>query len=125
MHVLDTSALIEVVHGTKEGGRIIDRLDSGQAAITSLTVFEIFRNLKASEAEVFRKVLFGINVLDFDSAAAAESVKIEKELSSTGEKIGVVNVMIAGICKKYNFALITADKDFNKVRGLKVFLCAS
>jgi len=119
MRVLDTSALIEVMHGTDKGKLVMDKLENEQAAMTSLNVFEIFRNLKPAETAVFRNLLSGINILDFDSAAALESVRIEKELANTGEKIGILDVLIAGICKKHSSTLITADRDFAKIKGLK------
>jgi len=122
MLVLDTSAIIEIVHGTSKGKLILEKIGKEPAATTALNVFEIFRNVNQSEIEVFRNSMFSLNILDFDSMAALESAAIEKELAKSGNKINLSDILIAGICKKHNWAIVTLDEDFAKVNGLNVIV---
>ena len=54
-----------------------------------------------------------------DAEAAAE---IAEELQSEGESIGAIDLLIAGMCRAHRERLLTADRDFEKVKGLRVEL---
>lgn len=63
-------------------------------------------------------MLRDFNLLDFDTAAAAEFGKIKAELAKRGTIIPSVDVQIAAIARSHGLVLLTADAHFSHVSGL-------
>ena len=122
MHILDTSGLIEVMHETKTGQKIIKLIGSEPVVITVFSVNEFLMGAKKVHKIAFQKMLEGITVLDFDVKSAIKSANIESELTETGKKISIVDYFIAGICLTNNLPLITLDKHFLRIKELKTIL---
>jgi tRNA(fMet)-specific endonuclease VapC len=56
----------------------------------------------------------------FDEKAAVEFGRIKAELKKAGGPLPTIDVQIAAIARANGFTLLTADKHFNGIRGLKL-----
>ena len=117
MFILDSSAIIEVVHDSERGRKVVNMVSDEKVYITSLSVNEVlFSEKEAVELEEFIRNAY---VFSFDKEAAKISVKIERDLKKTGKMINKTDIFIAAICMQTNSTLVACDNDFKKVAGLK------
>ena len=117
MFVLDSSAVIDVIHGNERGARVMEIVGDEKFYITSISVHEIMLAEKDSEkAADFADKSY---VFDFGKESAKISANIEKELKKSGKMINKGDIFIAAICIETNSTLVTCDGDFRKVAGLK------
>ena len=72
------------------------------------------------EAFVIRGLSHTMEILSFGQSDAEISSSIEKRLLKQGSPINKVDIFIAGICMAHDATIITLDRDFKKVIGLKV-----
>jgi len=74
------------------------------------------RNLAAVEGFIAR-----LDVLDYDTAAAAHTAQIRAELRKTGKQIGPYDQMIAGHARSRGLVVVTNNtKEFRRVAGLRI-----
>ena len=117
MFILDSSAIIEIVHGTERGAKIMAIVGDEKFYITTLSVNEVLFSEK--ETEDVTEFIEKSYVFSFDKEAAKISVKIEKDLKKTGKMINKIDIFIAAISIQTNSTLVACDNDFKKVAGLK------
>ncbi|MFH1276676.1 MAG: type II toxin-antitoxin system VapC family toxin, partial [Candidatus Woesearchaeota archaeon] len=84
MFFLDTSAVIELVHGSEIGKKIRDLIGKSPLAISSLTAYEFFVGLKEKELEAMRSFFKEVQIVDFGFESAFKSAEIEKKLQKKG-----------------------------------------
>ena len=119
--VLDSSSFIEIGRNTETGQNIIKMIGEEPIVLSSITVYEILRGLKPHE-EVIVGHLNNADIINFDENSAKESANIEKTLAKKGTMINRLDILIAGSCMANNMGMITIDKDFLRIDGLKVKL---
>lgn len=74
------------------------------------------RNLTNVEAFAAR-----LDVLDYDSAAAAHTGQLRAELAKAGRQIGPYDQMIAGHARSRGLIIVTNNRrEFDRVAGLRV-----
>lgn len=62
-----------------------------------------------------------VDILDFDSKAAAEYEKIYADLSKRGEQIGILDAQIAAHAKSAGLITVTNNlREFKRVNGLTI-----
>lgn len=123
MHFLDTSAILEILYGSKRGLSIKDIIADKPICTSPFSIYELNLGLKDREVKALNTFFKDIAIVDFDKHAAARSAEIEKYLKKKGCPINKVDIFIAGICLTNNLALVTCDHDFEKVKGLKLHVC--
>lgn len=64
-------------------------------------------------------LLLQFDIVEFDAKAAEEFGKIRAELRRTGTPVPSFDALIAALCRSNNFTLVTADKHFRHISGLK------
>jgi len=122
MFVLDTSAVIELLYGSRKGKKIMDLIGNDIVVTTSFTVYEVFLGIKENERKKIEGMFKNIDILNFDDKSAEESANIFNSLKKTGKIINRIDIFIAAICKQYSAILITLDFDFKNVKGLKNYI---
>lgn len=122
MFILDTSAVIEILKGTKKGSQIINLVGTDPIAITVFSVYELFIGARDNEFGKIDKLFSETIILDFGKEAALESVKLGKELLKSGKPIEEIDIFIASICTSQNSVLVTLDKDFENIKTLGIKL---
>ena len=119
MHLLDSSALIEILKNTAKGKKIIDFIGSELALTSSFSIHELLLGANETDKENIFNFLERIDIFNYDEKAAIRSAEIEIKLSKKGTKINKTDLFIAGICLSNNTGIITLDKDFKKINELK------
>lgn len=121
MYVLDSSALIELFEGTQQHRTIRDLIEGKQLVTTSICVHEVLVGAHhEKENSVLEDIFSSMHVLDFTVPAAKISALIVRGLSREGNLIGRMDILIAAICRAHDATLVTLDKDFLKIKDLKV-----
>jgi tRNA(fMet)-specific endonuclease VapC len=125
-YMLDTNLCIATIRHKPEVVRAAFNLHHAQMSISSVTVMELMygvelsaqpqRNLAEVEGFVAR-----IDVLDYDTAAAAHTAQIRAELKKAGMQIGPYDQMIAGHARSRGLVVVTNNtKEFQRVAGLRL-----
>lgn len=120
MIVLDTSAIIELVRGTELGKKTATIIQNDVAACTTITLNELISNARDNDRSFLITLAKSMQVLPFDEEAAYKSIEIEILLRKQGNLIGKLDIFIASICRVHGLPLLTADKDFNRIKGLEI-----
>jgi len=120
MIVLDSSAVIELIAGEEKGKRIKDILENDTAAVSSITINEVCCGAWEKQVEILYEFFKSVHVLPFDSDAAFTSIMLEKELYKKGRPLGKLDIFIASLCLLHQLPLLTLDKGFSRVDGLRV-----
>lgn len=120
MIALDSSAIIDILAGTKKGEQIKKKVSEEALAVTSINVNEVLIGAKERERNKIHEFFENLDILSFDAASAFKSVEIEESLSKRGTKIGKMDIFIASICLVNNLPILTSDNHFKFVNELKV-----
>ncbi len=116
--ILDTSILIEVLGNNTAVQEKLEIIGE-QIATTTITEYELLKAPKSNEALGSLDIM---NVYAFDSVSAGRSAKIFKELKKKGRMINELDILIAAIAIAHDELLVTRDKDFEEVEGLKLLI---
>lgn len=120
MYLLDSSAIIEILHNSKKGKEIVEFLEEENIASTTICEVEVLLGTK-NKTEEYAKDLFNkIHIFEFTQDAANKSIEIGRELKKEGNSLEGPDLFIAGICKEQNIPIITCDKSFKTIKGIKV-----
>ncbi|HTA45751.1 MAG TPA: PIN domain-containing protein [Bryobacteraceae bacterium] len=126
MFILDTNALIHALKGIGGvRGRML-ALPPGDIAIPAVVAFEVeYGTLGLVNPERRRRnlshLLGTLDILPFDSRAAARSARLRYELERAGEKIGPLDTLIAGTALACGGTLVTHNtREFSRVPGLLI-----
>lgn len=125
-YLLDTNIAIFVLRNRSAvlEARFVEA--RGQLAISNISVAELAYGAEKSErpADNRRTVdefLALLDVLDFDTAAAAHSGQIRAALGAAGTPIGSYDTLIAGHARSRGLVVVTNNRrEFDRVPGLLV-----
>jgi len=130
MYVFDTNFMINFFRDKKRNNEIIETLINtlSDMYITSMNWYELVRGCHLSnnyqKNYEFISIIpkSGIKFLDFDDKSANIAAKIYSDLRKKGELIDENDILIAAICVRHNFTLITENiKYFSKIKDLKLY----
>lgn len=125
-YLLDTNSCTAAIRDNPTAARAAFKRHSAQTCISSVTVMELLYGVELSaqparnlaEVEGF---IAGLDVLDYDSAAAAHTAQIRGELKRSGMQIGPYDQMIAGHARSHGLVVVTNNtKEFQRVAGLRL-----
>ncbi len=97
-----------------------------QLCVSVVTYAELIYGVERSSSRrinrpVIEDFVRHLDVMDWDTEAAAQYGVIRAELEAAGTLIGAMDMMIAAHAKSIKAVLVTNNqKHFNKVRGLKI-----
>lgn len=128
MNCLDSTFLVDFLDPAR------DRHDAARAWMESredepmyaptFALWEVLRGAARLEGvegvDDLRAELEWLTPLPFSEAAAAEAATIEAELREDGDEVSVADYPIAGTARSAGATVVTADPDFERVRGLDV-----
>ena len=123
--ILDTTFIIDLFRGNEDAIRRAIQLDDARETvfITSVSVFELWQGLDSKSAEKKKKLeefVEMIGMLDLNAESAKVGGLVQSELVSKGEMIDPEDSMIAGIAIKHNHSILTRDRDYSRIKGLKL-----
>lgn len=125
-YLLDTNFCIATIRDKPTTVREAFNRHHAQMSISTVTVMELMfgvelssqpqRNLAAVEGFIAR-----LEVLDYDTIAAAHTAQIRAELRKAGKQIGPYDQMIAGHARSRGLVVVTNNtKEFRRVAGLRI-----
>ena len=127
MTVIDTSVMIPFLNGSPEAVNKVSQASkmNGQIVITIITAYEMLKGASLSSKpeqnlKKVKDVLSSVQVLDLTPAACEEASQIFCDLKKAGTLIGEFDILIAAIAKINGEALLTQDKHFKFISGLKL-----
>ncbi len=98
----------------------------GSVGISSITMAELEYGVKKSTQPeknqiALNQFLFPLEILDFDTDAAFLYGVIRAELERKGSPVGSLDTLIAAHARSLDMTLVTNnEKEFNRIRGLKI-----
>ena len=122
--LLDTNICIFLMKNRPETVARYEQNKKFGIAISSITLSELKFGVYNSENpesnyKNLLRFLIGIEVLDYNSAAADEYGRIRAELRRKGTPIGQMDMLIAAHAKAENLTLVTNNtREFERVEGL-------
>lgn len=125
--ILDSTFLIDVLRGSGDVAELISDLDaSGTAFVSAVTTMELFEGIHLADATerertAVEELLTDANEIAFDRDCAIRAGRISADLSSSGESIGVADVMIGATALVHDRPVVTRNVDhFERIEGLEV-----
>lgn len=127
MPILDTSFLVDLIRGREVALEMLSDLEEKRALLftTPITVLELYRGAHLSanpekNLEVAKKILASLLVLPLDDEACLVFGALSARLKSEGKRIGEFDEVIASIALCHDGEIVTRDKHFQEVPGLRV-----
>ena len=123
-YLLDTNTCIFLM---KNNQAVVERYKRGRTsgiAISSITAAELYYGVYNSaqpekNGANLANFLIGLDVLDFDGAAAMEYGRVRAALRKQGTPIGSMDMLIAAHAKAAGLTLVTNNtREFERVEGL-------
>ncbi|WP_096702408.1 tRNA(fMet)-specific endonuclease VapC [Magnetospirillum sp. 15-1] len=124
-YMLDTNLCIRVLRDRPAGLRERFNAEAANLCISTVTLAELLVGAEKSSRpiEIRQQVeafAARLDVLSFDSHAAAHYADIRADLERKGQTIGPYDLMIAGHARSRGLMVITGNLDeFNRVAGLR------
>jgi|TARA_B110000116_G_scaffold225344_1_gene205278 tRNA(fMet)-specific endonuclease VapC len=125
-YMLDTNIIIYVIKRRPISVLEVFNRHAGQMCMSSITLAELLHGAEKSERvehnlKVIADLTSRLEVLDYDSQAAAHYGDIRADLERKGQTIGVNDLHIAGHGRAKGMILVTNnEREFNRVAGLRV-----
>ncbi|MFG0629890.1 tRNA(fMet)-specific endonuclease VapC [Pseudomonas sp. xss_2] len=125
-YMLDTNICIFTIKNKPQAVRDAFNRHHGQLAISTVTLMELVYGAEKSAAPernlaVVEGFAARLEVLDYNSHAAAQSGQLRAELAQAGTPIGPYDQMIAGHARACGLILVTNNlREFQRVPGLRV-----
>lgn len=123
--LLDTSVCVDALRGRADAERRLRAFDPTELALSVITVTElqVGAGLVAARAAARQKVDAFVGVFDVltvtrDIAERAAEVRVAMRRS--GRSLGDFDLLIAATAMAYDFPLLTGDRDFLAVPGLRL-----
>jgi tRNA(fMet)-specific endonuclease VapC len=125
-HLLDTDICVYAMKA--RDFRLLKKLESliDNTAVSDVTLFELYYGAQKYADPDRRLAIVNdfasqVVILPFDTQAANYAGPLRSNLEKQGLKIGVYDLLIAGIALAHNLILMTNNvREFNRVPGLRV-----
>jgi tRNA(fMet)-specific endonuclease VapC len=124
--IIDTSVMVAFLKGLPDAVDKIDELTkNGNVSITTITYYELLKgaslsSMRQENLSEITKAIANIIVVDLSLEACAEAAEIYRELKEEGRLIGEFDIIIAAIARANHETLLTSDKQFKCIKGLKL-----
>ncbi|PAU74697.1 type II toxin-antitoxin system tRNA(fMet)-specific endonuclease VapC [Halomonas salipaludis] len=125
-YMLDTNICIFTIKKRPPQVRDTFKRHHAQLCISTVTLMELIYGAEKSASpernlEVVEGFAARLEVLDYDSHAAAHSGQLRAELAKSGTPIGPYDQMIAGHARSRGLVVVTHNvREFQRVPGLRV-----
>ena len=122
---LDTNFCIRVLRDRPKGLREKFNTEASSLSISSVVLYELLHGAEKSARPVENRREVGLfaerlEVLDFDSDAAAHAGDIRAELERQGTPIGSYDILMAGHARSRGLIVVTGNfREFERVEGLR------
>ena len=124
--ILDSTFVNDLVRNNPQAVAVLDTLIDSRTTVgmSALTAFEVgvgLRGTASSKRERFNSMVTDIDVFPLDLRTARQAWEIQRRLMDNGERIGAVDVLIAGTAVVHNETVLTRNYDeFKRVDEITV-----
>ncbi|MBI4150807.1 type II toxin-antitoxin system VapC family toxin [Candidatus Woesearchaeota archaeon] len=118
MYVLDSDVIIDVAHDAPRARAVMKTIGEAPAATTSVSMHEILVGVPERLTNIYDAMLRGMQIISHDENAARHGAKIQQALKNA--PLSSTDAMIAGICLAQDATLVSFDKSFRRVKGLRL-----
>jgi tRNA(fMet)-specific endonuclease VapC len=120
--ILDTNALSAIADGDASAMDIVERTE--RLAIPVIVLGEYRLGIAQSRQRAIyqnwlREWISAVDVLDIDEETTHSYAAIGLELKKKGKPIPANDLWIAAVCRQYSLPLLSRDKHFDFVSGLR------
>ncbi len=125
MVLVDTSIWIEFLdrQNPTVRGDLEALLRQGEVATAGLVLAELRRGCRsAPEVRLLLELMEPLIYLEADRDTWLQAGEISADCSSRGFQVGIGDSLLAALALRENAALFTLDRDFERIRRLKLFL---
>jgi tRNA(fMet)-specific endonuclease VapC len=124
-YCLESSFIIDLLSAKTNAIQVYEKIKNAPltiASIASVVFFEIIRGReqKPEKIQMFEQFKRKLTILPFGEREAEEANKIERAIRKKGQSITPLDLLIGATAKANDAILVTNDKGYNKIRGLKV-----
>lgn len=102
------------------------RLQLEGVALSILTAMELWEGVERNRdprqaARVLREFLRGVTILPFSHRVARRAARLRAELRRLGRPLEqrAIDILIAATALEYDLVMVTSDRDFDDIPGLK------
>jgi tRNA(fMet)-specific endonuclease VapC len=120
--ILDTNALSAIADGDASAMDIVERTE--RLAVPVIVLGEYRLGIaQSSQRAIYqnwlREWISAVDVLDIDEETTHSYAVIGLELKKKGKPIPANDLWIAAVCRQYSLPLLSRDKHFDLVSGLR------
>jgi tRNA(fMet)-specific endonuclease VapC len=125
-YLLDTNTVSHIIKGNRPLVRErLLRVAMAEVGISVITeaelLFGLARRPEATKLKtVVEEFLLRVEVLPWDSDAAQQYSRIRATLEESGQPMGNLDLMIAAQSLASDLVLVSSDRVFRRVKGLKI-----
>lgn len=124
-YCLESSFIIDLLSGKDNAVVTYDEIKTSPLAvmsIASVVLFEILRGKEQKPEKIrkFKEFRRRLLILPFGEKEAEEADRIEKTIRRRGENISTFDLLIGATAKINNAILVSNDKGYDKINGLRV-----
>ena len=122
--ILDTNALSAVADGENSAIEIVGRAERLAVPVIVLGEYRLGiaqSRQKTSYESWLRQWIAAVLVLDIDEGTTHSYAAIGVELKKMGRPIPVNDLWVAALCRQHSLPLLTRDRHFDLVSGLRRF----
>lgn len=117
-YLLDSNILIYFSKKHPKVKKILNALHREYFFISTISSIEVLMGAPdEKEFKLLSELLHSFAPLELSSKISSEAVKLEKKFP---KKLKFKDLLIAATAQVEGLTLVTADKDFQKIKGLKV-----
>ena len=127
MKILDSDILVGILRKNSDAIRKYEEIQKNETVLTTVLNAQelLFGALISEKSEenfkACKELLNELNILLYDQKSMIESVKIQAYLEKTGNHIGLIDEIVAGICTANKATIITRNVEhFSRVPNLEV-----
>ena len=123
MFLLDTNIIIYSIKGNERALKSLERIKDEPSLISVISKLEVLYGA-IKEKKSVQKVFEEVDVYAALAVDNAITLRAFEMMHKDGVNLKFKDLLIAATAKEHGFTLVTADKDFKKLKGIDVKLIA-
>lgn len=125
MRLLDTSVCVDVLRRVPWAARRLGAYGPSEVAVSVITRLELMVGAALSHAPELgrresQRLLDTVQVLDIGPDVVDEATAVRVAVRRAGRSLGDMDLLIAATALAHDLTLVTRDRDFARVPGLRV-----
>lgn len=109
--MLDACFVIDLLAGDEAAVAKLDEIADGLLVVPTLVYTEVAVGIDPTTpaGEQFQRIMQDVTMVPYDAEAARRAVGIQRQLLETGDRVGAVDAMVAGIALARDDSVVTRN----------------